>query len=229
MLSNVNGQLCTVTVEYKRNRNMYLRVGNDGTLHVTAPYGTSQEIIDRFIQEKSNWILKTMAALQVHQSEVLTGEDHKEAAWMGKHYSTSFIPASSSFLLIEEETRKMTFFLKEDTPQEIRKTFYQEGNKLLAKMIQERRGDLDQVICEANHKPKPRITLRYTTSQWGSCTPSRNRISISSRLIHFPSDCLDYVLLHEYAHILVPNHSKAFYDVVERYMPDWKTSSDKLR
>ncbi|HCK88937.1 MAG TPA: M48 family peptidase, partial [Erysipelotrichaceae bacterium] len=37
------------------------------------------------------------------------------------------------------------------------------------------------------------------------------------------------VLLHEYAHLLVPNHSKAFYDIVRKYMPEWKTYSDMLK
>jgi len=41
--------------------------------------------------------------------------------------------------------------------------------------------------------------------------------------------CLDYVLLHEYAHLLVPNHSKKFYDLVGSFMPDYRESIRLLR
>ena len=111
----------------------------------------------------------------------------------------------------------------------IEKTFYDYAARQLQAMILERRGEWDREICQKNHIPLPRITLKYMTSRWGSCTPASRHISISKRLIHYPVRCLDYVLLHEYAHLLVPNHSKAFYQVISEYMPDYKESVRMLR
>ena len=216
-----------VHVEYKRSRNMYLRVKEDGSLYVTCPVWTRSEDIEGFIHEKEKWILKTQASEKKRSSRFMTGTDGKTAVWLGKQYHVRFEHASKSFLLFEGNT--IIYDLKNQSEEEIRKTFYREGSKMLAKMIAERRGEWDQKICVANGKPIPRITIKYMTSRWGSCTPARNHISMSVRLIHFPSEALDYVLLHEYVHILVPNHSKQFYDTVALFMPDWKYGSDLLK
>ncbi|NND02113.1 MAG: M48 family metallopeptidase [Acidimicrobiia bacterium] len=52
---------------------------------------------------------------------------------------------------------------------------------------------------------------------WGSCTPASGRIRIATRVAGYPDWVLDYVLLHELAHLVVPNHSDSFWDLVNRY------------
>ncbi len=63
-------------------------------------------------------------------------------------------------------------------------------------------------------------SVRWVTNQrtrWGSCTPSRGTIRVSSRLIGMPDWVIDYVLLHELAHLLQPDHSRAFWDLLGGY------------
>jgi predicted metal-dependent hydrolase len=63
-------------------------------------------------------------------------------------------------------------------------------------------------------------SVRFSDTQrkrWGSCTPSSGAIRVSSRLADFPSWVLDYVLVHELAHLEVPDHSPAFHRLVDRY------------
>jgi predicted metal-dependent hydrolase len=55
------------------------------------------------------------------------------------------------------------------------------------------------------------------TSRWGSCTPVDGTIRISSRLAPWPRWVLDYVLVHELAHLAVPSHGPAFHELVSRY------------
>lgn len=54
-------------------------------------------------------------------------------------------------------------------------------------------------------------------SRWGSCTPSTGTVRVSTRLAPFPAWVLDYVLVHELAHLAVPEHSEAFWALVDRY------------
>ncbi len=63
-------------------------------------------------------------------------------------------------------------------------------------------------------------SIRWVTNQahrWGSCTPSDRTIRISDRLAGYPSWVLDYVIVHELAHLLEPNHGASFWALVNRY------------
>ena len=225
----VAGQQRPVYIEYKRNRNMYLRVNDDGSLHVTCPRWVDQNDVRLFILEKGSWIQKNEQTIKKRQSALKTGLDGQNASWLGHEYRIETVESHKSFMFIDEESNTIIFFLKENTPQERERVFYREGAKMLKAMINERRGEWDQKICMEHQKPLPKITIKYMTSRWGSCTPSRSHISMSVRLIHYPAECLDYVLLHEYVHILVPNHGRQFYSIVEKNMPAWKTYSDELK
>ena len=69
---------------------------------------------------------------------------------------------------------------------------------------------------------RPEIYIRNMKSRWGSCTPARNTITLNKKLIHYPLEFIEYVVLHEFVHFIQPNHSKAFYNIIENYMPDYK-------
>ena len=154
--------------------------------------------------------------------------------WKNPEYRQHMIEVHKGKKASEETKTKMSksnakYWLgKHLSAETIENTFYHEANKYLLYLIQQEREFLDEHICKKNQKPLPRIRIKYMTSRWGSCTPAKSNISISARLIHFPHECFSYVLLHEYAHILVANHSKDFYAVVKTYMPDYKKYSDYL-
>lgn len=67
---------------------------------------------------------------------------------------------------------------------------------------------------------KLRFEIKYVTNQksrFGSCTPKTRRIRISDRLTSMPQWVRDYVIIHELAHLIQPNHSKRFWELVNRY------------
>lgn len=62
--------------------------------------------------------------------------------------------------------------------------------------------------------------IRWVSNQrdrWGSCTPSHGTIRLSDRMASFPPWVVDYVIVHELAHLLEPNHSERFWSIVGRY------------
>ena len=81
--------------------------------------------------------------------------------------------------------------------------------------------DLDERAAQLAHRyslPRP-TSVRWAEqrARWGSCTPSTGTIRISTRLAGWPPWVLDYVLVHELAHLVVPDHSPAFREIVDRY------------
>ena len=77
-------------------------------------------------------------------------------------------------------------------------------------------------------KPYGKLTLRDTTSRWGSCSTQGN-INYSWRLIMAPPTVLKYVVAHEVAHLVQMNHSPQFWAVVERLYPNYANDRDWLK
>ncbi len=77
----------------------------------------------------------------------------------------------------------------------------------------------DRYLSDHARKVTP-ASVRWVTNQngrWGSCTPDDGTIRISHRIQEMPDWVIDYVLLHELAHLIVPSHSSRFWDLVNRY------------
>ena len=73
------------------------------------------------------------------------------------------------------------------------------------------------------------LAYRKMKSRWGSCQPSTGRICINTVLALCPPECLEYVVVHELCHLLVPGHGPEFRAIMDRVMPDWRQRRDKLR
>jgi predicted metal-dependent hydrolase len=73
-----------------------------------------------------------------------------------------------------------------------------------------------------------RVAIRDQRSRWGSCSPRRD-ISLNWRLVMMPAEVRDYVLLHELAHLRVPNHSRRFWRLLDEICPSWRAARRWLR
>ncbi|GAA3757717.1 M48 family metallopeptidase [Plantactinospora mayteni] len=78
---------------------------------------------------------------------------------------------------------------------------------------------IDRYLSEHGRVAVP-ASVRWVTNQngrWGSCTPADRTIRISHRIQEMPDWVIDYVLLHELAHLVVPSHNARFWELVGRY------------
>ena len=72
------------------------------------------------------------------------------------------------------------------------------------------------------------ITVTGAQKRFGSCS-AKDRLCFSYHLMRYPEPAIDYVVVHELAHIFHKNHSKSFYAYVEKYMPDYKECEKLLK
>lgn len=73
-----------------------------------------------------------------------------------------------------------------------------------------------------------KITIKQIKYAWGSCSSKKN-ITINLELIKYSEQAIRYVILHEFCHIKYMNHSKDFWNLVEKYMPDYKQVKKKFK
>ena len=84
-------------------------------------------------------------------------------------------------------------------------------------------------IAAGDMVPYPAVTVRIMKTRWGSCTAAKGHISLNARLLEVPHSAAEYVVVHEFAHFLEQNHSTDFWNVVEKYLPDYRERKKELR
>jgi len=106
---------------------------------------------------------------------------------------------------------------------------------MMLKWQKEYQAEVFKEICDSVYEifkkydvEYPKIRIRNMTSRWGSCQPQKGVITLNSKLIQASRDCIEYVVLHEFAHFIYPNHSRQFWDFVSMLMPDWKDKKKEL-
>lgn len=215
----IGGKTLPVVITRKKMKNITLRVSKDGEIRVSCPHYAASAEIERLIYSNEAWILDQQLRRQKENEINREGVNGPVVYWLGEKKYVRYLPAKRDSLFLEGDI--LTFFLKEESDERIEKTFRKAAAKTLLDLCEERRGEWDQKICRDHYLKEPEISIRYMTSKWGVCYPQKAKIVLSTRLIHYPVECMEYVLLHEYVHFLVPNHSRTFYDTVRRHMPDY--------
>ena len=84
-------------------------------------------------------------------------------------------------------------------------------------------------VFEKRNVKFPQIKFRKMKSRWGSCNPGKGILTFNTQLMYAPPECIEYVVVHEFAHFFQPNHSALFYNEVAAVLPDWKDRRKKLR
>jgi len=91
-------------------------------------------------------------------------------------------------------------------------------------------------ICEKNYPyyerlgvPFPKIVFRKMKSKWGSCHYIKGLLTFNTNLMYAPIECIEYIVLHEFTHFLVQNHSAKFYEELSKVCPNWKRRRNRLK
>ena len=207
------------TLLIKNVKNVNMRIEKSGEIVVTCNSYIPVEKVDAFVISKFEWIIKNVE--QVKRKKKLLESD-QFYLYLGKKYLIEIIDSNHSgakFL----DNKLIVYKTDHDDIEKIIQKFEKEiSSKYFKKIMKEvyEKMALDYPITE------PSLKIRNMTSRWGSCMPSKNQITLNLQLIHYDEKFIEYVVLHEFAHLIQPNHSKAFYHVIEKYMPDYKKISN---
>ena len=103
------------------------------------------------------------------------------------------------------------------------KSIGQDFMEELAQQVHDEFLEVDYIV------PTPIVRLRYMMSRWGSCMPAKDKITMNTRLLLGPVEFAHYVMVHEFAHFIEPNHSSRFYKVMSDVLPNWQQVKAKMR
>jgi len=219
----------TTTIEFDIERkhslkNTYINVDTNGVL-VKTNNTTAIEDINKMVQNKSAWISKKLAIFKsiAINKDISTGS---RLYYMGKSYYVNMIKDETVKTITINFTHS-TFQIA--TPSKFSNTELNHAIENFYKQkAQEKIIPLTKKWAKTMEVIPEHISFRYSKRRWGSCS-STNRISYNYHLVKLSSSLIEYVVIHELAHITYQNHSKDFWKLVHNHLLDYKIKEEKIR
>lgn len=203
------GKTYPIIIIRKHNKNTYIRIKEENIV-VTTSYLMPRIKITKLIEENRKSIERML------DHSLKNKEKNKHFYLLGKEYQ---VILNSKY----QEPK-----LEEDK-------IYSVNQKELEKFLQEYKENLFSLHLEKCYAmftekiPFPKLKYRNMTTRWGVCNTKTKTITLNNELLRYEIECLDYVIIHELCHLLVPNHSSQFWHYVEKYCPNYKEIRKKLR
>ena len=199
---------------------IYIR---DGLVEVRAPHKMPVANIDKFVETKERWIVEKLSYSRerLDKREGFSVDYDSKLLYRGGYYPIEARDRN----LIGFDDEAECFYVPADLEPEHIKAFCVEIYKMLARRdIKERVG----VFAEGMNLFPNGVKINSAKSRWGSCS-SKGNLNFSWMLIMADDDVIDYVVVHELAHMVAMNHSPHFWSIVERHFPQYEECRERLK
>jgi predicted metal-dependent hydrolase len=212
---------------FSARKTLAISVHPDGAVEVVAPEGAGKQMIEHRLLRRAGWVLKQQRYFdqfrpRTPQRRFVAGETH---LYLGRQYR----------LKIEEGDRDRArlkggfFWISVSGPSTSNRV-----RKLMTEWYREHaRAKLTEryiAVSERYGRQLPRIpalSVAPMKQRWGSYS-AKGRITLNVDLIRAPVSCIDYVVLHELLHARYSKHGRAFFNLLDQMMPDWRERKENL-
>lgn len=204
-----------------------IHVYPNGDVEIEAPENKETDQIRAAAQRRARWIFQHRNAAIAARGialprEYVSGETH---FYLGRRHKLIVHECKTQRSGVKLLRGKLKVSLPVADRAAIKRRlnawYSDRATEYLAKKV----GEISERLNWINAQP-PFKLMRMRT-QWGSCSPE-GVIYLNPALIKAPRHCIEYVILHELCHLIEHNHSKRFFDLLDRHMPDWKTAKREL-
>lgn len=211
------------TLIRSRRCSLALEIRPTGEVLVRAPLTLPRAVIFAFWQAKQRWLAKSLAKIKSGEASLITPRFKPGAL---------FLFLGKKYLLVATAGRQRNFVLDEDGFKLGRRYWYQ-ARPLLEKWYRAAaRQYLKARVRYFNRElklPVETIGISGACRQWGSSNSRKQRVNFSWRLILVALPLVDYVVVHELAHLQEAHHGRAFWNLVGQILPDYQERRRALR
>lgn len=220
----INGQRIPVKIYRERRKNVRASIGRKtAILRLPKHLHKSEE------QEKIKWFyhwLEKQMSRYTHLFELyenrsyedgqtlVVGKKQYQLAFRYENRKTVSAKLTAGTILIKLSKEVSEAAIQEKLPQLLSRVVAQDFQAEIERRV-------DDINDRHFHQDINEVKLKYVHSRWGSCS-SKGNINLSTRLLFAPDDVIDYVIIHELAHLIEFNHSKKFWSIIAQIMPDYK-------
>lgn len=204
-------------------KHIYLSFDDGGNLVIKSPK-VSVKQIEQLLLKKASWISTSRTKLQRKKGKPLDFSSALELYFMGEAYPLTLTPHSKKRVKLDFDGSTFTLF------------YHTYDERLFQTHIDRfYKKEAEQFIpsCVAQWAEKmslspTQIRFRKTKRQWGSCS-AKDVLCFNTMMLKLPENVIQYIIVHELAHIKYKHHQKAFWQLVESYLPQYKLQEKELK
>jgi hypothetical protein len=188
---------------------------------VRAPHFASSRLIQKLVDQKRIWIHKKQEMIRRHSEKLKAREfvPGEEFLYLGQNYKLEITENAGERLFFDQ-----SFYLSKNglasARELLREWYLQKAGEILSARVKH--------FADVRKISYRRLGLSNARKRWGSCSPKRN-LRLNWRLVMAPMEVIDYVAVHELAHLIEPNHSPRFWGAVKEMLPGYALSRKWLR
>jgi len=212
------------SLSFSNRKSLGIKVYPDSTVQVAAPMDASHEKVKLKVKEKAPWILKQQYEFLSYYPltpprKYISGETH---LYLGRQYKLKIVSGKENNVSLYRGKLLLTLKNNASAKQILNDWYRQKAAILFEEAVKKilprfKKYNLSQ----------PVIQIRTMPTRWGSCT-AKGKIILNPDLAKASKGCIEYVIIHELCHLVHHNHTKAFYTLQEKTMPDWRKWKDRL-
>jgi len=216
-----------VEVVRKDIKNLHLGVyPPDGRVRVAAPRAVGDDAVRLAVIRKLAWIRRQQAKFEAQQRqstrEMVNGESH---FFLGRRYRLRVTEEKGPYSVKVSSGGYIDMHVRRGTCPDRRRLLLQEWyreqlRELIPPLIEKWEPVLDVHVASWG--------IKRMKTKWGSCNVTAGRIWLNLKLAKKPVECLEYVVVHEMAHLLERHHNGRFIAFLDDYLPQWRTYRDEL-
>lgn len=197
-------------LQRQKRRTLTVTVTDDGRVVARAPLLLPKVAVDRFVAEKADWIQSRVAAAKSRPAYAFADGDLLPFA------------GGTLRLIVSAGARRASYsngaLTLPDGTRDARRAAVVRFYKRAARQVFLARTQSLAAVMGVSPGP---LRVSDARTRWGSCGKD-DSVNLCWRLLLAPPPILDYVIVHELAHTVRRDHSKAFWAIVSRFVPDWK-------
>jgi predicted metal-dependent hydrolase len=205
-----------------RRKTVGLTVDRGGELLIHAPVDAAREDLEHWTRGKLLWVyrkltLKEEMALSGREPEFVSGESF---SYLGRNYQLKITDEQKEPFRFDGRR----FYLRRDArstaTEHFRRWYAVTGSTWIDNRV--------KLLASRTGMTPNRIDVRDLGYRWGSC--GKNKVLFFNwKMLQLPVRLVDYIIVHELVHLHEPHHGAAFWQAVERALPDWKERKEDLR
>jgi len=213
----------TFNIKKSKRKTLSIYIERDGTVTVIAPENSTDKEIEEVIKKKEYQIYKLLTEWELTNSTKIEREfvNGQSFLYLGKNYRLEIVKEEQKKPLI---LKNGYFLLRKKDESKAKKLFIEFYKKKGLQKIVER---VERYQKRINVNPK-QIRIMELKNRWASCSEKGN-LNFHWKCIMAPLDVLNYIVVHELSHLIHKNHIKAFWNEIDKMIPEYQKHIEWLR